>query len=127
VLNQQLIPQLHLDIINPYIAYMYALILSFFLAFWIIIKYYQGSPSQKIRYSITAGLLATKFVIAIASLLGIDHVFIYIRIGVLRIPITSNLLLFISSLFASLSLNWDKIQKHLTISEEEYQQLFETS
>ena len=117
MLNQQLI--------LLYTSYMFALILSFFLGFYIIMKYYQGNFKQKIRYSITAGLLAAKFVIAIASLLGIDHVFLYIRIGVLRIPISSNLLLFISSLFASLSLNWDKIQKHLTISEEEYQQLFE--
>ncbi len=120
-MNQQ-IPQLHP---NYYIAYMFALILSFFLAFYIIMKYYQGPFKTKIRYSITAGLLASKFVIVIASLLGIDHLFLYIRIGILRIPITSNLLLFISSTLATLSLNWDKIQKHLTISEEEYQQLFE--
>ncbi|MCD6300910.1 MAG: hypothetical protein J7L82_02450 [Staphylothermus sp.] len=124
-MNQQLIPQLHLDIVNPYIAYMYALILSFFLGFYIIIKNYQGNPGQKIRYSITAGLLATKFVIAIASLLGIDHVFLYLRIGVLRIPISSNLLLFISSLMATISLNWEKINKHLTITEKEYQQIVE--
>ncbi len=114
------------QLILPYTSYMFALILSFFLGFYIIMKYYQGSFKQKIRYSITAGLLAAKFVIVIASLLGIDHVFFYLRIGVLKIPITSNLLLFISSLLTTLSLNWDRLSKYLSISEEEYQTILET-
>lgn len=117
--------QLPLHILNAYIIYMFALLLSFYLGFYIVMKYYQGSLRQKIRYSITAGLLSVKFVIVIASLLGIDHILFYLIIGKLWIPITSNLLLFISSMMATLSLNWDKIQKQLTISEEEYQALFE--
>ena len=109
-----------------YIMYMFALILSFFMGFWIIMKYLHGYPMKsKIRYSITAGLLATKFVITIATLLGIDHVFLIIRIGVLWLPITANLILLISNLFAVLSLNWERIKPHFTITEEEYQQLFE--
>ncbi len=123
-MNQSLPTTLY--ILNVYIAYMFALVLSFFAGFYIIMKHVRGYPIKvKIRYAVTAGLLASKFVIAIAWLLGIDHVFLYMRIGILRIPISSNLLLFISSLLTTLSLNWETLQKHLTISEEEYQQLFE--
>ena len=104
---------------------MLALILSFYLGFFIIMKYFQGDLKQKIKYSITAGLLSVKFVIVVASVLGIDHLLFYLVIGRLWIPVTSNLILFISSMFTTISLNWDKLQKHLTITEEEYQSLFE--
>ncbi len=119
----QQLQQFH--IINAYIIYMFALLLSFYLGFYIIMKYYQGSLKDKIRYSITAGLLSVKFVIAVASVLGIDHLLFYLIIGKLWIPITSNGLLFTSSLLATLSLNWEKLQKHFTISEKEYESLLE--
>ena len=117
--------QLPLHILNAYIIYMFALLFSFYLGFYIVMKYYQGSLRQKIRYSITAGLLSVKFVIVIASLLGIDHILFYLIIGKLWIPITSNGLLFLSSLLTTMSLNWDKISKQLTINEEEYMKIFE--
>jgi len=115
---------LNSPLLELYIAYMFGLVLSFYLGFYIVMKYYSGSFRERIRYSITAGLLATKFVIAIASLLGIDHVLFIVRIGVLRIPVTANLILFISNLLAVLSLNWERISKYLTISEEEYIEVF---
>ena len=107
------------------ITYMFALLLSFYLSFWIIMKYYQGDLKQKFKYSITAGLLSVKFVIVVASILGINHLLFYLVIGRIRVPITSNLLLFLSSLLTTISLNWNKLQKHLTITEEEYQAFFE--
>ena len=118
---------MNLQLTSIYIAYMFALILSFFLGFWIILKYLREYPIKtRIKYSITAGLLAAKFVIIIASLFGVDHVFLLIRIGrVLVIPISANLILLLSNLLVTISLNWDKLQKHFTVSEEEYQALFE--
>ncbi len=89
-------------------------------------KHSYGYPFKtKIKYGVTAGLLSTKFVIAIASLLGIDHVFLILRVGILRIPVSANLLLFISNLSAVLSLNWERIKPLLTITEEEYEQLLQ--
>ena len=104
-----------------YIAYMFALLFSFYLGFTIIMKFLANYPVKtRIKYSITAGLLATKFIVFIATLLGIDHMFFILRIGVLRIPVTANLVLFVSNLLAVLSLNWEKVSKMLSISEEEY-------
>lgn len=104
---------------------MLGLIMSFYLGFYIIMRYYQGSFKTKIRHSITAGLLGTKFVIVVACLLGIDKTLLNIRIGAIHLPITANLLLFISNLLATLSLNWEKIKPHFTITEEEYQAILE--
>lgn len=116
---------LPLHILNAYIIYMFALLLAFYMGFWIIMKYYQGGLREKFKYSITAGLLSVKFVVVIASLLGIDHVILYLIIGRLWIPVTSNGLLFLSSLLTTLSVNWERLSKYFTISEEEYQSLFE--
>ena len=108
-----------------YIAYMFALLFSFYLGFTIIMKFLANYPVKtRIKYSITAGLLATKFIVFIATLLGIDHMFFILRIGVLRIPVTANLVLFVSNLLAVLSLNWERLKPLFTISEEEYERVF---
>ena len=108
-----------------YIAYMFGLVFSFFLGFTIIMRFLVNYPVKiRIRYSITAGLLATKFIIVMASLLGIDRTLVIIRIGRLYIPITANLLLFTSNMLTVLSLNWEKVSKMLSISEEEYMEIF---
>jgi len=100
---------------------MFALLFSFYLGFTIVLLYFRGAPFKtRIKYGVTAGLLSTKFVIFIATMLGIDHLFFYLRIGRLVLPITANLILFTSNLLAVLSLNWERISKYLTITEEEY-------
>ena len=104
-----------------YIVYLFALLFSFYLGFTIVLIYLREAPLKpRIKYAVTAGLLSTKFVIFIATMLGIDHLFFYLRIGRLVIPVTSNLILFTSNLLAVLSLNWERISKYLTITEEEY-------
>ncbi len=117
---------MNLQLLNTYMIYMLGLILSFYLGFYVVLKHSYGYPFKtKIRYSITAGLLSTKFVIVIASLLGIDHLFFYLRIGCLKLPVTANLLLFISNLLAVTSLNWERIKPLLTVTEEEYERIFQ--
>ena len=104
-----------------YIVYLFALLFSFYLGFTIVLIYLREAPLKpRIKYAVTAGLLSTKFVIFIATMLGIDHLFFYLRIGRLVLPITANLILFTSNLLAVLSLNWERISKYLTITEEEY-------
>lgn len=108
-----------------YIVYLFALLFSFYLGFTIVLIYLREAPLKpRIKYAVTAGLLSTKFVIFIATMLGIDHLFFYLRIGRLVIPVTSNLILFTSNLLAVLSLNWERISRYLTITEEEYERVF---
>lgn len=108
-----------------YLVYLFALLFSFYLGFTIVLIYLREAPLKpRIRYAVTAGLLSTKFVIFIATMLGIDHLFFYLRIGRIIIPVTANLILFLSNLLAVLSLNWDRVNKYLTISEEEYMEIF---
>ena len=108
------------------LAYMAALLLSFYAGFYIVMSTARGySFREKMRYGVTAGLLSTKFIIFIATLLGIDHVFLVVGLGPLHVPVTANLILFMSNLAATLSINWERLKQHLTVSEEEYWALLE--
>ncbi len=118
VLHQQLLPSL-----SVYIVYLFSLLLAFYLGFYIVMKNSYGySFHKKIRYSITAGLLSTKFIVFIATLLGIDHVFFIIVVAHrITIPVTANMILLLGNLLAVISLNWERISSWFnSLFEEEF-------
>jgi len=127
VYNQQVETQLQLPLnlgINPWFIYMFALIIGFYLGFYIIFKYSNAGFTQRVRYGLTAGLLSTKFVIIIASVLGIDKPLYHITIGrTLSFTITANTILFISSLTTMLLVNINTVSKYLTITEDEWNKI----
>ncbi|MEM4976728.1 MAG: hypothetical protein QXT64_05340 [Desulfurococcaceae archaeon] len=113
-MNLSQLPQLP----DPYSYNLYLITLlgSFFIAFALTLKY-----TRSFKHSMTAGLLASKIVILYGYLVGLDKVFLVLRIGPLRVPISVNLLFMLGGLLTTLWLNSDKIIKHLTITDEELQ------